>query len=212
MGRKTNELHHPLTVLEDAGLIVREADAFRANRTDFRINEPLLAFYHAVVRPYWPVFMRGTATDRIWAHCQRRFASAILGPHFEQICREWTLYFAADRFGEWPSQVSSGTVNDPAARSTTQVDVAAIGHGDGERAPLLVIGECKWNEVMGLGHLQRLRHVRELITKAGRFNTEATRIACFSGAGFTADLEAAATAGDVDLIGLDELYGVIRRP
>ena len=75
-----------------------------------------------------------------------------------------------------------------------------------------MIGECKWNEVMGLGHLQRLRHVREPMTKAGRVNTEATRIACFSGAGFTADLEAAATARDVDLIGLDELYGVIRRP
>ncbi len=211
VGRKTNELHHPLTVLEDAGLIVREADAFRANRTDFRINEPLLAFYHAVVRPYWPVLMRGTSAERIWERCQRTFASAILGPQFERLCREWTLHFAGDRFGEWPTRVSAGTVNDPAARTTTQVDVAAIGLGDGERPPLLVIGECKWNEVMGLGHLERLRHVREVITKNGRFDTQATRVACFSGAGFTADLEAAATAGDVNLIGLDELYGVTGR-
>ena len=28
VGRKSNELSHPLTVLEDAGLIVRENDAF----------------------------------------------------------------------------------------------------------------------------------------------------------------------------------------
>jgi uncharacterized protein len=210
VGRKTGDLHHPLTVLEDAGLIAREADAFRANRTDFRINEPLLAFYHAVVRPYWPALMRGGTAERIWEHSQRRFSSAILGPHFERVCREWTLHFAGDRFGDWPTETSAGTINDPAARTTIQVDVTALGPGDGNRPPLLMIGECKWNEVMGLGHLERMRRARELLRTSGRFNASATRIACFSGAGFTADLESAAAAGEVDLFGLDDLYGALR--
>jgi hypothetical protein len=78
VGRKSNELSHPLTVLEDAGLIVRENDAFRANRTDFRINEPLLAFYHAIMRPFWPQLMRGTSADQVWERSQHRFASSVL--------------------------------------------------------------------------------------------------------------------------------------
>jgi len=67
VGRKSNDLSHPLTVLQDAGLIVRENDAFRANRTDFRINEPLLAFYHAIMRPFWPQLIRGTGAEQVWA-------------------------------------------------------------------------------------------------------------------------------------------------
>ncbi|MHA6761484.1 ATP-binding protein [Streptacidiphilus sp. PAMC 29251] len=206
VGRKSNELAHPLTVLEDAGLVVRENDAFRANRTDFRINEPLLAFYHAIMRPYWPQLLRGSDADRIWERSQRRFAGNILGPHFERICREWTLYFAGDRFGDWPSQVASGTVNDASNRTTCEVDVAVLGHADGGRPPLLAIGEAKWNDVMGLGHLERLRRIRELLRANEKFDTTQTRLTCFSGMGFTAELHACAERGEVELIGLGDLY------
>lgn len=206
VGRKVNELSHPLTVLEDSGLIVREPDAFRSNRTDFRISEPLLAFYHAIMRPFWPQLLRGTGTDRVWGGSQRRFASTILGPHFERVCREWSLYFAGDRFGSWPVQVTAGTVNDPASKTTSQVDVAVIGNGDGVRAPLLAIGEAKWNDVMGLGHLDRLHRLRDLLRANDRFDTSGTRLICFSGAGFTEDLKTRARDGEVILVGLDDLY------
>lgn len=207
VGRKANELAHPLTVLEDAGLISREPDAFRANRTDFRISEPLLAFYHAMMRPFWPQLMRASDTRRIWDASQDRFASAILGPHFARICRDWALHFAADRFGDWPVQVTSGTVNDPANKTTHQVDVVLVGHNDGHRPPLLAIGEAKWNDVMGMGHLERLRRIRSLIQQGTAYDAGRTRLACFSGAGFTPELRQRAEAGDVDLIGLDDLYG-----
>jgi hypothetical protein len=42
IGRKSGDLAHPLNVLQDCGLIVREPDAFRDNRSTFRIAEPLL--------------------------------------------------------------------------------------------------------------------------------------------------------------------------
>jgi len=208
VGRKTNELAHPLTVLADAGLIRRESDAFRANRTDFRINEPLLAFYHALMRPFWPRLMRGVDTARIWERCQSRFAGNVLGPHFESVCREWTLYFAGDRFGDWPAQVSAGTVNDPAGKTAHQVDVAVIGHADGARPPLLAIGEAKWNDVMGLGHLERLRSIGSLLARNDKFDTSHTRMVCYSGAGFTEDLQRCAERGEVDLVGLEDLYNV----
>jgi uncharacterized protein len=208
VGRKSNELSHPLTVLEDAGLIVREYDVFRANRTDFRINEPLLAFYHAIMRPYWPQLLRGAAAERVWERSQRRFASNILGPHFERVCREWALYFAGDRFGEWPVQVAAGTVNDAASKTLSQVDVAVVGHADGARPPLLALGEAKWNEVMGLGHLERLCRIRDLLAGNEKFDMSRTGLVCFSAAGFTDDLKQRAQRGEVELVGLDDLYGI----
>jgi hypothetical protein len=207
VGRKSNELSHPLTVLEDAGLIVREDDAFRANRTDFRINEPLLAFYHAMMRPFWPQLMRGTGAEQLWERSQRRFASNILGPHFERLCREWALYFAGDRFGDWPVRVAAGTVNDSQNKTLHQVDVAVLRHADGATPLLLAIGEAKWNEQMGLGHLERLRRIRDLLAGNEKLDTARTRLVCFSGAGFTDDLKEHRQRDEVDLVGLADLYG-----
>jgi len=51
VGRRDFALQHPLTVLEDAGLLRREADAFRPGRSTVHVTEPLLSFYHAVMRP-----------------------------------------------------------------------------------------------------------------------------------------------------------------
>ncbi|GIH23886.1 ATPase AAA [Acrocarpospora phusangensis] len=206
VGRKTNELSHPLTVLEDSGLIVREGDAFRGNRTTFRIKEPLLTFYHGIMRPFWPQLMRATATDRIWRRAERRFAGGVLGPHFERLCRDWALHFAEDRFGGWPADVTAGTVNDSANRTTHEVDVAVIGHADGAKPPLLAIGEAKWGETMGVGHLDRLRRIRALLTASDRYDTSSTRLLCFSAAGFTDDLRRLQNQGEVDLITLTDLY------
>ncbi|MGY1978033.1 AAA family ATPase [Nocardia gipuzkoensis] len=212
VGRPVNTLAHPLTVLEDAGFITREPDAFRANRSDFRIAEPLVTFYHAIMRPFWPQLTLAADTHRIWQRASHRFASNVIGPHFERICREWAMLFAQEttgrnRLGDLPVQVSSGTVNDPANRTTHEVDVVAIGYAEDGRPPLLGIGEAKWNEVMGLGHLDRLRRLRELVAAGGKFDVTGMRLLCFSGAGFSEDLQRAERDGEVELIGLDELYG-----
>ncbi|MCT9935182.1 hypothetical protein N5079_33775 [Planotetraspora sp. A-T 1434] len=37
---------------------------------------------------------------------------------------------------------------------------------------------------MGIAHIERLRHIRDLIAKAGRYDTSRTRLVCFSGGGF----------------------------
>jgi AAA+ ATPase superfamily predicted ATPase len=207
IGRKTNDLGHPLNVLEDAGLIRREGDAFQANRSHFQISEPLLSFYHVMMRPFWPQLTRAVGTDRIWKRERQRFAANILGPSFEELCREWVLRFAGDRFGGWPAQVSPGIVNDPQLKKTQQVDVAVVGHAEKGQPPLLALGETKWNEVMGIEHLERLIRVRDLVSGLKKYDTTRTRLVCFSGAGFTVSLTEAAADGKVDLVGLDDLYG-----
>ena len=43
-------MRHPLAVLEDSQLITRETDPFRKGRSLYRITEPLIIFYKAIMR------------------------------------------------------------------------------------------------------------------------------------------------------------------
>lgn len=208
IGRKSGDLAHPLNVLEDCGLIVREPDAFRDNRTTFRIAEPLITFYHAVMRPIWSDLEHTRDASRLWQRSQRRFASNVLGPHFEQLCRYWMLYFAAEEtLGGIPVRVEAGTVHDAASKMSHQLDAVVFGLDDAAREPVIAIGEAEWNETMTIAHLDRLRRIRGLLTAQGRPGAAGARLLCFSGAGFTDELSREAVRStDVTLIGPAELY------
>jgi hypothetical protein len=74
----------------------------------------------------------------------------------------------------------------------------------------LAIGEAKWHETMSLAHLERLRHIRGLLTAQGRHGAATARLLCFSGAGFTAELrDEAAQSGEVRLLTPADLYTAI---
>lgn len=209
LGKKSGDLGHPLTVLEDAGLVDHEADVFKDNRTTFRIAEPLITFYHAVMRPIWSDLEYGRDTDRLWERSQKRFVSGVVGPHFERLCRFWLRHMAGpELLGDHPNRVGSGTVNDPAARTLHEVDVVAFGLTDQGSSALRGIGEVKWNVTMGMGHLDRLRHIRALVNAKGLHDTGDARLICFSGAGFTDELhQVAADTSDVVLVSATDLYG-----
>jgi len=213
LGRKSGDLAHPLTVLSDCGLISREPDAFRDNRTQFRIAEPLVTFYHAVMRPMWSDLEHARGRRRLaqlWAIGQRRFVGNVLGPHFEQVCRYWIAHHApTERLGAaLISRVTSGVVNDPSARASHELDVVAFGHdARSGQERLLLIGEVKWGDVMGLAHLDRLRRIRELLGAQGRPGAATARLACFSAAGFSDQLVMfAREAPDIILVGPADLY------
>ncbi|HEY0697431.1 MAG TPA: ATP-binding protein, partial [Micromonospora sp.] len=207
--RKATDITHPIHVLEDAGLLHRDADIFRDNRPTYRIAEPLIGFYHAIMRPVWDQLERPGAAARVWRASQRRFASNVLGPHFEQVCREWALHHAdPDLIGGLPARVGHGVVHDPTTRTGHEVDVAVVGIADNGRPPLLAIGESKWNDTMGVAHIERLWRIRELISRGGRYDTAQTRLLCFSGVGFNDRArDAAATSDEVLLVDLPMLYG-----
>ncbi|MGH3518865.1 MAG: hypothetical protein ACRDQ7_15885 [Haloechinothrix sp.] len=110
-------------------------------------------------------------------------------------------------FGDPPSRVATATVNEPATKASHQLDTVVFGQAENHRAPILAIGEVKWGEAMGHGHLNRLRHIRGLLTAQGRLGAEQATLACFSGAGFTPELEAEARlARDITLIEIGALY------
>lgn len=204
MGRRSPDIGHPLTVLEDAGLIERASDPFRKGRSHYRICEPLIVFYEAVMRREWTRLERGEPAAA-WRNSQATFLAQVVGPHFEAICREWAAS-RGEAFGDWPGEVGAGLVPDPVRRTQIQIDVAVIAPGDpGTPRKVLSLGEVKWDKVMSVRHLDRLRRARDLLAVRG-YDTGDTILACYSGAGFDRELRSAASGQPVLLIGLDDLY------
>jgi hypothetical protein len=70
----------------------------------------------------------------------------------------------------------------------------------------LSLGEAKWGKIMTPAHVRRLRRARDLLAVKG-FDTSATRLTCYSGAGFDNDRQAEARGDNlIRLVGLDLLY------
>lgn len=205
--RKATDISHHLSVLEDAGLLTRDVDVFRPGRSVYRINEPLIAFYHAIMRPEWSRLERRGQAARVWHDSAGKFAASVVGPRFEQICRDWMQAYAPPEVNGIPvSQVGSGLVNDPEQKKSHQVDVAAFGNDAGGQRVLLALGEAKWTETLGTGHLARLQRIRDLLTRTGQPGAQAAHLLLFGSTEPSPQLRSQAANGEVQLIGLNDLY------
>jgi uncharacterized protein len=206
VGRPDDVLGHPLAVLEDAGFLIREEDAFHSTRYRYRIAEPLIAFYHAVMRPVWARLERPGRGEQTWADSQDRYQTTILGPHFERLARSWVRdYASAETLGGVPSLVVKGLVNDPQAKAAREIDVVAA-TGEGRRRNVIALGEVKWGRTVGTFELERLKELRQLLGSRSDVAVAGARLLLFSGAGFTDELRAIEEKGDVVLVDLHRLY------
>jgi len=140
---------------------------------------------------------------------RQTFTSKVVGPHFERLCRDWARWYAApETLGGYQSRVGSGTINDRSGRMLLKADVVVLAQSDASHPEVLCVGEAKWNTVLTPGHLERLARTRDLLRDhpAARAS-DRTRLALFSGAGFSDDLrDLASGRPDIALIGLDRLY------
>jgi AAA+ ATPase superfamily predicted ATPase len=205
VGRKSADITHPLNVLEDAALIAREADLFRAGRWLYQVTEPLITFYEVVMRPEWFRLEAGYASQ-VWHDQRPDFLSRVMGPHFESLCRAFVPLAGRSVFSGPAGEVGSGIVNDAANRTQIQVDVAVLAPPEpGERRRILSLGEAKWGEVMTPRHAARLARARDLLS--ANFDVSDCALACYSAAGFSEDLRAAA-GQQLRLISLDDIYHV----
>jgi uncharacterized protein len=204
IGRKSNEVAHPLRVLEDCRLLIREPDVFRSGRARYRIAEPLVTFYQAIMSREWARLELGGG-QAVWAGARARFGSQVMGPHFETVCRDYAVAASPAAFGSLPGQVGSGVVADPANRTQIEVDVVVLAPAEpGRPRRVLSLGEAKWDRVMDIRHVERLRRARDLLAIKG-FDTRDAILACYSGAGFSPGLKGA-QGREVLLVGPDQLY------
>jgi uncharacterized protein len=141
----------------------------------------------------------------VWPGARARFLSQVTGPHFEAICRDYSIAADPGVFGGMPGEVGSGVVPDPANRTQIEVDVVVLAPAEpGRPRTILSLGEAKWDRAMDLRHVERLRRARDLLAVKG-FDTRDTVLSCYSGAGFSRELQAA-QSHDIRLVGLDQLY------
>jgi hypothetical protein len=210
LGAPLTETPPCLALLQANGLLYSEPDAFRPNLVRLRIAEPLRAFEHAAVWPHCPALAQQDAVA-VRRHVRPVFDSAVTGPHFAQICRDWVMDFANPTvFGAHPATAAHGSLPGPARRAGPEAGDAAAevvvrGRADARYGPLLSVGTARWDEVMDLHHLERLHHLLILLAVCGE-DVIHTRPACYSGVGFTPALRAAEADGHVVLVGLDRLY------
>lgn len=207
LGKSDQAMQHPLLVLERAGFIRREPDVLLSKRPLLRIADTMLRFHHAVLRPELARFEARQTRDA-WKAAAKRFEAQVLGPHFEQLARDWTARFASpETLGGVAHQVGFTAVNDPQAKRRFEVDVAVVGASSGPKPTLLAIGEAKGGAgERGLDDLGRLESLRSLL--GARAVTRSTRLLLFSRGGFSSELvQQAKRRDDVELVDLDRLYG-----
>lgn len=203
LGRDTATVAHPLLVLADMHLVARRDDALRAKRPTWQITDPLLRLYVAVMRRDWARLEQGQASA-VWRDAQPTWRSQILGPHLEQLARDWATDHAAELVPAGMSRVGSTVLADAAQHSTHEIDVVGLGV-PGTGAPVVLLGEVKHQrQPMDTDELERLRRIRDRLVQQRKAGPD-TRLLLVSIAGFTAELDARCAAGDVLLAGPEDL-------
>ncbi|MGH3545105.1 MAG: AAA family ATPase [Mycobacteriales bacterium] len=200
----------PLEVLESTGYIRKEQDMLRPRNPVITVADPVIRFNQLITLPGVDLVERHRA-ERVWQSAKPTFHSKILGPHFEQLAREWTRSFAHEETPLDIGSVGAAVVSDPAARTNHEVDVLALAPGHRPRSPgahIALLGETKATVApRGLTDLAHLEHIRTLLTAQGH-HAETATLALYSLHGFRADvLKAAAVRSDVLLVDLKTLYG-----
>ena len=197
LGRSASALAHPLAALVDLGLVDRRQDVLRAGRPTYRVADPLLRLYAAVLRPDWANLEQGLAGE-VWRAAQPRWHAQVLGPHVEELARTWAARHASETtLGARARVVGSTVVFDPSRRRSHEVDVIALGAdpdtaghgrepGSTARSRVIALGEAKVGEI-GVEQLRRLRHIRTLLADRGLARPDARLLLC-SVTGFTTAL------------------------
>lgn len=210
LGRERSGVVPPLGVLESTGYIARDQDLLRAKNPIITVSDPVIRFNQLITLPWVDMVEHGRA-GQVWKDAQPTFASKILGPHFEHLSREWTRAFAADEAGLDLGAVGSTEVPDQAARTKHEVDVIALEPGARPQtagSKVALIGEAKATIARrGMSDVDRLEHIRDLLTRNGH-NASGATIALYSLHGFHDDVVgAAAGRSDLRLVDLGALYG-----
>jgi AAA+ ATPase superfamily predicted ATPase len=206
LGRDRQALSWPLRVLVDAGFVVRDDDALRRRRPNYRIAEPIVRFHHVVTRRDLARFEERRAADA-WADAQARFATHVLGPHFEDLARRWTIRYASEQTtGGRLARVGATQVNDPAGRSQAEVDVVGIRAGE-DTTTVGLLGEAKFRTApAGVVVLAQLERARDLLARSTTVQDD-VKLIVFSASGFDRALLATAhERRDVELVDLERLY------
>lgn len=205
LGRPASAIAHLLDRLEDIGLIEQLDDALRGKRAAFRIAEPIVRLHQLITARYEPELVAGRA-DRVWERSAATVSAKILGPHFEELARQWCLRYADERvLGGLPGAVRPTEIACREHQGGHELDLV-VTNAPSDKGLILAIGEAKeTNATVGQAQLRRLEHLRGLLPSS-RVD-QPPKLLLFSRSGFTSGLlEEANARPDVELVTLERIY------
>ncbi|GHD89301.1 hypothetical protein [Streptomyces naganishii] len=207
MGAKSLTYH--LNIMKAAAFIRYDQDLLLQRKPVITVADPIVRFHDLIVRPNLVDFeMReGSAA---WERSRETFSSKVLGPHFEDLARQWTLRYGRERGLDDIGQVGTTTVPCREHRGH-EVDVVALGREsrarDKRAARITLLGEAKaTNKSRTTADLRRLEHIRDVLCAQG-WDAEGCALALYARSEPAPDLVAAAKEGRVLLVGMTEMYG-----
>ena len=180
---------------------------FRSRRPIYRLADPIVRFHHVITRTDLARF-EDRRFAAAWPEAQARFSTHVLGPHFEQLARDFTFRFASPATtGGAVAAVGPAVINDEKARAQHELDVVATIRLPSGASEVTAIGEAKHtSRPRTVADLDRLARIRTLLTDRGSAPASA-KLLLFSANGFDRKLTAAAeNRDDVELIDLDRMY------
>jgi AAA+ ATPase superfamily predicted ATPase len=210
IGRERTSLAHILDVLLSSGYLRREDDLLRQRKPTLSVADPVIRFNQLITVPSTELLERGLG-QQVWDGASATFHSQILGPHFEELARDWVRHYAQTEIGIDPGAVGTTDIHDVAGRAKHELDVVALAPGEKPRTKsvrIALLGEAKaTGRRRGTSDLDRLDHLRTVLAGEGHDAAHA-HLAVFSEHGFTRDLNStAARRPDVHLVALAQLYG-----
>lgn len=207
IGRPETALAHPLTVLTSTQLVTRQEDALKAKRATFHLAEPILRFRQLVIEPNENRLIRRRASQ-VWEESADVVSSKILGPHFEELARQWAEDASPATTGGRAGRVGSSVLDCAKCKKTHQIDVVVVEKVRNSEQQVIAIGEAKWRESpVGVAELNRLTHLCDLVSTK-HASAPVINALLFSKSGFTDGIirAAAASSDRVQLIDLERLY------
>ncbi len=198
VGKSGGSILRPVQWLEEMQVIERvvpvtEGKPASSKRAQYRVSDPYMRFWHALIAPLVQSGSIGLADPAaLWASKVEPRLDELMGDVFERVCRDWVARtgrpFAPVRLGSWWD-----------ARSRNEADLVALSATDD-----LFVGECKWGRVVA-SDLDRLRGRARLVERE-LGHVRDTTLGLFSGSGeFDGPLRRAAARGEVLLVGPEEL-------
>jgi hypothetical protein len=206
VGMDAKSLTYHLGIMRDGGFIRYDQDILLQRRPVIKVADPAVRFHNLVVRPnLLDLEMRNSRA--VWDRSRETFSRMIVGPHFEELAREWVRWYGREAGLDDIGQVGSTVVSCREHRGH-EVDVVALSRDSRPRsrgARITLVGEAKsTNQRLTTFESRRLRHILDLLAAQG-YDVEGAGLALFSRAGFSAELVKSATG--VRLVDLRAMYG-----
>ncbi|RZB17229.1 ATPase [Streptomyces sp. F001] len=208
VGMDAKSLTYHLNIMKAAAFVRYDQDLLLQRKPLITVADPIVRFHDLIVRPNLVDFeMReGRAA---WERSRETFSSKVLGPHFEDLARQWTLRYSRERGLDDIGHVGTTIVACREHRGH-EVDVVALSRTSRPRdkkARITLLGEAKaTNKQRTVADLQRLEHIRDLLGAQG-WDTDTCVLAVYVRSEPAPDLALAAEAGRVQIVGMRDLYG-----